>query len=182
MSHNVNTPLNTFLQISAPNPLFSKKAASGASSIIYYLIGRALHRYHRGQGFKSRTSLNFFQAFLFATAKVAYITAMIILHLILHSAVHIHGFHYIQNFTIIPSAKKIFNSNFKLSPYTRILFLPLVKEQLSKLILFNVGKGVINNCQKLLLKGEITVIETQKWYVTRPQNIVSCKSSKVCFI
>ena len=26
-------------------------------------IGRALHRYRRGQGFESRTSLNFFQAF-----------------------------------------------------------------------------------------------------------------------
>ena len=42
-----------------------------------------------------------------------------------------------------------------------MLFLPLVKKQLSKLSLFNVGKGVINNCQKLILKGEITVIETQ---------------------
>ena len=41
---------------------------------------RALHRY-RGQGFESRTNLNFFSGFLFATAKVAYITAMIILHL-----------------------------------------------------------------------------------------------------
>ena len=27
------------------------------------LSGRALHRYHRGKGFESRTSLNFFQAF-----------------------------------------------------------------------------------------------------------------------
>ena len=27
------------------------------------LIGRALHRYRRGQGFESRTSLNFFQVF-----------------------------------------------------------------------------------------------------------------------
>ena len=26
-------------------------------------IGRVLHRYRRGQGFESRTSLNFFQAF-----------------------------------------------------------------------------------------------------------------------
>ena len=42
-----------------------------------------------------------------------------------------------------------------------MLFLPFVKEQLSKLSLFNVGKGVINNCQKLILKGEITVFETQ---------------------
>ena len=36
---------------------------------------------------------DFFSGFLFATAKVAYITAMIILHLILHSAVHIYDFH-----------------------------------------------------------------------------------------
>ena len=28
------------------------------------LIGRALHRYRRGQGFESRTSLNFFQVFI----------------------------------------------------------------------------------------------------------------------
>ena len=35
----------------------------------------------------------FFSDFLFATAKVAYITAMIILHLILHSTVHIYDFH-----------------------------------------------------------------------------------------
>ena len=53
------------------------------------LIGRAVHRYCRGQGFESRTSLNFSSGFLFAT----YITAMIIVHLILHSAVHIYDFH-----------------------------------------------------------------------------------------
>ena len=34
-----------------------------APSWLVSLIGRALHRYHRGQGFESRTSLNFFQAF-----------------------------------------------------------------------------------------------------------------------
>ena len=51
------------------------------------LIGRAVNRYRRGQGFESRTSLTFFQA------KVAYRTVMIIIHLILHSAVHIYGFH-----------------------------------------------------------------------------------------
>ena len=48
---------------------------------------RALHQYRRGQGFESCTSLNFFQAFLFATAKVASITAMIFFHIILHPAV-----------------------------------------------------------------------------------------------
>ena len=35
----------------------------------------------------------FFSGFLFATAKVASITAMIIFHLILHPAVHIYDFH-----------------------------------------------------------------------------------------
>ena len=40
------------------------------------------------------TSLNFFiSGFLFATSKVAYITAMIIFRIILHSAVHINDFH-----------------------------------------------------------------------------------------
>ena len=59
------------------------------------LVQRALpiklHRYRRGQGNESRTSRNFFNfsGFLFATAKVANITAMIILHLIRLSAVHI---------------------------------------------------------------------------------------------
>ena len=55
---------------------------------------RALHRYRGGQRFESRTSLNFFfSGFLFATAKVAYITAVIFLHIILHSAVRIYDFH-----------------------------------------------------------------------------------------
>ena len=40
-----------------------------------------------------RTSLIFFSSSLFATAKIAYITAMIFLHIILHSAVHIYDFH-----------------------------------------------------------------------------------------
>ena len=46
------------------------------------LIGRGLHRYRSGQGFESRTSLNFFSGILFATAKVAYITAMIFIRII----------------------------------------------------------------------------------------------------
>ena len=50
-------------------------------------------RYRRDQGFDSRTSLNCFSGFLFATAKVAYITAMIFLHIILHTTVHIYDFH-----------------------------------------------------------------------------------------
>ena len=45
------------------------------------LIGRALHRYRRGQGFESRYNTEFFSGFLFPTVKVVYTTAMIILHL-----------------------------------------------------------------------------------------------------
>ena len=45
------------------------------------------------QQHSNTASLNFFQAFFFPTAKVAYITAVIFLHVILHSAVHIYDFH-----------------------------------------------------------------------------------------
>ena len=47
---------------------------------------RALHRYRRGQGFESRTSLVLFSGFLFVTATVAY-------NCDVHSAVHIYDFH-----------------------------------------------------------------------------------------
>ena len=40
-----------------------------------------------------RTLDLFFSDFLFATAKVAFITARIILHFLIHSAVHIYDFH-----------------------------------------------------------------------------------------
>ena len=43
-------------------------------------IGRALHRYRRGQGLESLGSLNFFSGLLFATAKVASIIEMIFFH------------------------------------------------------------------------------------------------------
>ena len=53
-------------------------------SLLVSLIGsKSAAPDRRGCGFESRTSLNyFFSGFLFATAKVVYITAMIILHLI----------------------------------------------------------------------------------------------------
>ena len=35
----------------------------------------------------------FFSGFLLATAKVVYVTEMIFIHIILHSAVHIYDFH-----------------------------------------------------------------------------------------
>ena len=46
-----------------------------------------------------RLDKNLFSGFLFATSKVAYITVMSILHLILHSAVHIYDVHIFKNFT-----------------------------------------------------------------------------------
>ena len=52
--------------------------------------------------------LFFFSGSLFAAAKVAYVTATIILHLILHSAVHIYDFHIIHNSIIFPSLNWIF--------------------------------------------------------------------------
>ena len=53
----------------------------------------ALHRYRRGQGFESRTSLNFFQAFYSPLPKLQSATEMIFFHLIFHPAVFIHDFH-----------------------------------------------------------------------------------------
>ena len=37
-------------------------------------LGRALHRYRRGHGFKSRTGLNFFRAFFSLLLKIAFIS------------------------------------------------------------------------------------------------------------
>ena len=82
-----------------------------APSWLVSLIGRALHRYRRGQGFKSRTSLKPFSGFLSATAKVAYVTAMIILHLILHSAVHKYAFHIFTTLVFFIWCKSIWSTN-----------------------------------------------------------------------
>ena len=58
--------------------------------------GRALHRYRRGQGFESRTSLNFFfrPSFRNCISCGYNLTAMIFLQIILHSLlVYIYDFH-----------------------------------------------------------------------------------------
>ena len=54
---------------------------------------RALNRCHRGQGFKSHTSLISFQTFFLQLQKLHSITTMIYFHIILHPAVHIYDFH-----------------------------------------------------------------------------------------
>ena len=64
------------------NQIYNEPIQRPAPSWLVSLIGRALRRYRRGQGFEFRTSLNFFSGFLFATEKVAFVTVMIILHLI----------------------------------------------------------------------------------------------------
>ena len=56
-------------------------------------IGRVLHRYRRGQVFKSCTSLNLFSGFLWQLQKLHPITAMIYFHIILHPTVYIYDFH-----------------------------------------------------------------------------------------
>ena len=62
-----------------------------APSWLVSLIGRALHRY-RSARVQIPYKPEFFSSFLFATTKVAFFTAMIILHLILHFGVHIYDF------------------------------------------------------------------------------------------
>ena len=47
-----------------------------------------MHRYRGGQGFESLKSLDFFSRFLFVTAEVASVTAMVFFHIILRLAVH----------------------------------------------------------------------------------------------
>ena len=49
--------------------VYNKPIQWPAPSWLVSLNGRALHRYCRGQGFESRTSLNFFQAFFLQLQK-----------------------------------------------------------------------------------------------------------------
>ena len=48
-----------------------------APSWLVSSVGRALHRYRRGHGFKSRTGLNFFQVLLSTTSSVVLLAARI---------------------------------------------------------------------------------------------------------
>ena len=50
--------------------VYNKPIQWPALSWLVSLIGRALHRHRRGQGFKSHTSLNFFQAFFLQLQKL----------------------------------------------------------------------------------------------------------------
>ena len=55
--------------------------------------GRALHRYRRGHGFKSRTGLIFFSGLIFTTAWVLFITARVTFVFTPLSAVQIYDLH-----------------------------------------------------------------------------------------
>ena len=46
-----------------PSWVYNEPIQRPAPSWLVRLIGKALHQYRRGQGFESRTSPNFFQAF-----------------------------------------------------------------------------------------------------------------------
>ena len=48
-----------------------------APSWLVSSVGRALHRYRRGHGFKSRTGLNFFQVLFSTTSSVVFLAARI---------------------------------------------------------------------------------------------------------
>ena len=55
-------------------------------------VGRALHRYRRGHGFKSRTGLNFFQVLISTTISVVFLVARIS-YIRFFTEVHIYDFH-----------------------------------------------------------------------------------------
>ena len=55
--------------------------------------GRALRRYRRGHGFKSRTGLNFFSGLIFTIAQVLFITARVTFIFTPLSAVQIYDLH-----------------------------------------------------------------------------------------
>ena len=75
--------------VSILSRVYNEPIQRPASTWLVSSIGRALHRYRRGEGFVSFTSLFlfffvffFFSGFFLAAAKVASITAMIFFHII----------------------------------------------------------------------------------------------------
>ena len=48
-----------------------------APSWLVSLVGRALHQYRRGPGFKSRTGMNFFQVQFLTTSSIVFLVARI---------------------------------------------------------------------------------------------------------
>ena len=73
----------SYIRIIILSRVYNKPTQRPVLNWLVSLIGRALHRYRRGQGFESRISLTifFFLGFLSATAKVAYVTAMMFLQI-----------------------------------------------------------------------------------------------------
>ena len=72
--------------------VYNEPIQRSAPTWLFTLIGRVLAGIAEVKGSNPVQAWIFLQAF-FATAKVAYITAMIFIHIILHSAVHIYVIH-----------------------------------------------------------------------------------------
>ena len=92
--------------VSSPQRVYNEFTQWPAPSWLDSSIGRALHRYRRGHGFESHSSLNFFSGFLFATnLSCVYNSFYCSGHLfILSSAVQIYEFSYIHfNKTVMKS-------------------------------------------------------------------------------
>ena len=63
-----------------------------APSLLVGSVGRALHRYHRGHGFKSCTGLKIFSGLISTTSLVVFLAARIS-HICFFTAVQMYEFH-----------------------------------------------------------------------------------------
>lgn len=95
--------------------VYNEQIRRPAPSSLISLIGRRLRRYRRGQRFESRASLFFFSDLLFATAKAAYITAIIFIHIIQiiivnTQALWFHDMFYGQNRLLLAHAFNILSA------------------------------------------------------------------------
>ena len=82
VKNHLNEDRRSYIHIIILSRVYNKPTQRPVLNWLVSLIGRALHRYRRGQGFESRISLTFFfLGFLSATAKVAYVTAMMFLQI-----------------------------------------------------------------------------------------------------
>ena len=86
MKNHLKEDRRSYIRIIILSWVYNKPTQRTLPNWLVSLIGRALHRYRKSQGFESCTSLIFFlSGFLFTTAKVAYVTAMIFLQKALDS-------------------------------------------------------------------------------------------------
>ena len=83
MKNHLREDRRSYFRIIILSRVYNKPTQRPVLNWLVSLVGRALHRYRRGQGFESRISLTifFFSGSLSATAKVAYVTAMMFLQI-----------------------------------------------------------------------------------------------------